>query len=47
MKDYRIAVGRVFLLATLLALLPAIPALADQTRIPDYREGSINGVGVD
>ncbi len=28
MKDYRLAIGRVFLLAALLAHLPAIPALA-------------------
>ncbi len=31
MKDHRIAVGRVFLLATLLALLPAISTLAHQS----------------
>ncbi len=36
MKDHRLAVGRVFLLATLLALLPAISTLADQTQIRNY-----------
>ncbi len=37
MKDDTLAVSRVFLLATLLALLPAISALADQTQICNYR----------
>ncbi len=36
MKDHRLAVGRVFLLATLLALLPAISTLADQTQVRNY-----------
>ena len=36
MQDYRIAVGRVFLLAALLALLPTISALADQIQIRSY-----------
>ncbi len=37
MKDHALAAGRVFLLAALLALLPAISALADQTQICNYR----------
>ncbi len=37
MKDHRLTVGRVFLLTTLLALLPASSTLADQTQIRNYR----------
>ena len=36
MKDLRLAVGRVFLLATLLALLPATPALAHSGGLDAY-----------
>ncbi len=36
MKNYGIAVGRVFLLATLLAHLPAIPALAHSGSLDTY-----------
>ncbi len=36
MKDHAIAVGRVFLLATLLAPLPAIPALAHSGSLDTY-----------
>ncbi len=36
MKDYSLAVGRVFLLAALLALLPAIPALAHSGGLDAY-----------
>jgi deoxyribonuclease-1 len=41
MKDYRLAVSRVFLLATLLALLPAISTLADQTQVRNYRAARV------
>jgi len=38
MKDYRIAVGRVFLLATLLALLPApVASQGDSTTVQVVR----------
>ncbi len=40
MKDHRLAVGRVFLLAT---LLPTISALADQTQIRNYRRETGQG----
>ncbi len=36
MKDHRLAVGRAFLLAVLLALLPAIPALAHSGSLDTY-----------
>ena len=36
MKVHRLAVGRVFLLAALLALLPAIPALAHSGSLDTY-----------
>ncbi len=36
MKDHRLAVGRAFLLATLLALVPAIPALAHSGGLDAY-----------
>ncbi len=36
MKNYGIAVGRVFLLAALLALVPAIPALAHSGGLDSY-----------
>ncbi len=36
MKNYGIVAGRVFLLATLLALLPAIPALAHSGSLDTY-----------
>jgi hypothetical protein len=36
MKDHSLAIGRVFLLATLLALLPTISVLADQTQVHNY-----------
>ncbi|MEE8607626.1 MAG: endonuclease [Nitrospiraceae bacterium] len=41
MKDHAIAIGRVFLLATLLALIPAISALADQTQVRNYRTARV------
>jgi deoxyribonuclease-1 len=41
MKDHRIAVGRVFLVAALLALLPTISTLADQTQIRNYRTARV------
>ncbi len=36
MKNYGIAVGRVFLLATLLTLVPATPALAHSGGLDSY-----------
>ncbi len=36
MKDHRLAVGRAFLLVTLLALLPTISTLANQIQIRSY-----------